>query len=112
MDLINELLEKINLLGKAIEELKKRGHRLSQAEADYKVAMAEKILDLRDKGNPVTIIPDLARGNFDISRLRLKRDIAEVDYQTNQEYINFLKLSIRILDSQLSREWTNTGGSK
>jgi hypothetical protein len=37
--------------------------------------------------------------------LRFKRDVCETVYQANQESINVLKLNIRIIESQLQREW-------
>ena len=47
---------------------------------------------------------------FDLFRgvRTVKRDVAETIYEANKEAINTLKLQIRILDTQLSREWGNT----
>lgn len=36
---------------------------------------------------------------------RFKRDVAEVMYKTAQENVNSIKLQIRILNDQISREW-------
>jgi hypothetical protein len=35
------------------------------------------------------------------------RDIKEVVYNANQESINSLKLQLRLIESQLNREWGN-----
>ena len=107
-DLINEIQQKSNQLTTAITELKKRGRIKSITESEYRVAMATKLLELRDLGHPVTIIGDLARGNRDIADLRLKRDIAETEYNVALEYINVTKLQIRILENQIGREWGNS----
>jgi hypothetical protein len=53
----------------------------------------------------VTIISDLCRGDPDVAKLRLERDIALTVYESAQEAINCYKLQIRILDSQIEREW-------
>lgn len=108
MELLLELNNKTRLLDAAIRELKARGSAYAQAERDYRVAMAKRILYERDKGTPVTIISDLCRGDQEIAKLRFERDVAEVVYKSAQEAINGYKLQIRILDSQIDREWGNT----
>lgn len=108
MELLLELSNKTRLLDAAIRELKARGSSYAQAERDYRVAMAKRILVERDKGTPVTIISDLCRGDAEIAKLRFERDVAEVVYKSAQEAINGYKLQIRILDSQIEREWGNT----
>lgn len=105
MDLINEIGQKSRLLDAAIKELGKRGHAYAQAERDYRVSMARKIMEEREKGTPVTIISDLCRGNPEIAKLRFERDCAEVVYKSALEAINAMKLQIRILDAQVGREW-------
>ena len=46
-----------------------------------------------------------SKGEEEIARLRLERDIAESLYESAQEAINVQKLKIRVLENQLSREW-------
>jgi len=107
MDLINELLEKTKILSTGISELKKRGKRKAETEADYRIALASILLELRTAGHPVTIIGDIARGNREIAHLKLQRDIAETEYDVAQEFINVTKLQIKIIESQVNREWNN-----
>ena len=104
-DLVNAISDKTALLDAAITQLGKRGRTYAQAEMDYKIALAKKILTERDKGTPVTIISDVCRGDPQIAKLRFERDCAEVVYKSAMEAINSYKLQIRMMDSQLSREW-------
>ena len=104
-DLIQEIGAKSALLDAAIKQLGIRGRAYAQAEHDYRVAMRKKILEERSKGTPVTIISDLCRGDPEVAKLRLERDIALTVYESAQEAINGFKLQIRILDSQIEREW-------
>lgn len=104
-DLVTEIGQKIRMLDTAISELRKRGSAYAQAEKDYKIAQAEKILTLRDEGMPVTIISDVCKGDKVIAQKRFERDVAEVVYRSALEAINSLKLQIKIMDAQLSREW-------
>ena len=104
-DLVNAIGEKTTLLDSAIRQLGKRGEAYAEAEREYRVAYAKRILEERDKGTPVTIISDLCKGDYEIATLRFKRDCAEVVYKSAAEAINSYKLQIRIMDSQLTREW-------
>jgi biotin operon repressor len=107
MDLWSELEEKRKLLDKAIEQLAQNGYDLADKERQYKIAINKKALQLKDEGIAITLINTIIYGYEDIAELRFNRDTAEVKYNTNQEYINTLKLQIRILENQLNREYNN-----
>jgi len=104
-DLIQEIGAKSSLLDAAVKQLGVRGKAYAQAERDYKVALAEKIIREREKGTPVTIISDICKGDTEIARLRFERDCAEVVYKSAMEAIQSIKLQIRIIDAQIEREW-------
>jgi len=93
------------MLDAAVKQLGVRGKAYAQAERDYKVALAQKIIREREKGTPVTIISDFCKGDTEIARLRFERDCSEVVYKSAMEAIQSIKLQIRILDSQIEREW-------
>jgi|BioPla2DNA2_1021312.scaffolds.fasta_scaffold05473_11 hypothetical protein len=104
-DLINDLQYKLQLINRAIDTLAHNGKRLAKAEQEYRIGLAKKILELRESGIPVTIISDLARGDRQIAELKFQRDTSEAVYNANQEAINGWKLEVRMLESQISREW-------
>lgn len=106
MDLWNEIEEKTKLLDKAIKDLARNGYDLAEKERAYKIAVNKKALELRANDTPVTLINQVIYGYEDIAKLRFERDTAEVKYNANQEYINTIKLQIRILESQLNREYS------
>lgn len=108
MELWEHIEEKSNLLDKAIKDLAKNGYDLATKEREYKIAVNKKALELRADDMPVTLINQVIYGYGDIAKLRFDRDTAEVKYNANQEYINTIKLQIRILEGQLSREYGNT----
>ena len=103
-----EIEEKNKMLDKAIKDLAQNGYDLATKERDYKVAVNKKALQLRAEDMPVTLINQVIYGYDDIALLRFERDTAEVKYNANLEYINTIKLQIRILENQLSREYGNT----
>ncbi len=104
-DLVTEIMDKSRMLDVAISELKRRGQKYAEAERDYRVALAKQMLTERDNGMPVTIISDICKGKSEIAQLRFSRDCAEVLYKSAMEAINSMKLQIRLMDSQLDREW-------
>jgi hypothetical protein len=105
-DLYLERSDKEHLLNVAIRELSQRGRAFAAAERDYRVALAQKMLMERENKIPVTIISDICRGNPEIAALRFERDVAEAMYKSALEAINAYKLQIRIIESQIDREWS------
>jgi hypothetical protein len=103
-----EIQERTKKLDQAIEHLAENGRDLAIKEKEYKMALNKKSLELRAEDMPVTLINQVIYGYDDISLLRLARDTAQVRYNANQEFINVLKLEIRILESQIAREYGNT----
>lgn len=57
---------------------------------------------------PVTLINQIIYGVPEVANLRYDRDVKEAIYNANQEAINSTKLKLRILESQINREWSNT----
>lgn len=108
IELWNEITEKQKMLDKAIKELAQNGYKLAECERDYKIAVNKKALELRSQDVPVTLINQVIYGYEDIAKLRFERDTAQVKYNANLEYIQTIKLMIRILENQLSREYGNT----
>lgn len=104
-DLYLDLQSLLRRLDAALNELPRRGRSFASAEHDYRVAMAQKILVLRDQKIPVTIIGDLVRGDREIARLRLERDICETVYEAAQETIRVWKLQAGLAEAQIGREW-------
>lgn len=105
-DLYQALQSVMKRLDAALIELPRRGRDVARAEHDYRVAMAQEILRLRESGYPVTVIGDLVRGNGRIARLRLERDIALSIYEAAQETIRVWKLEANLTEAQMQREWT------
>ena len=103
----DEIQERTKKLDQAIEHLAENGRDLAEKEKEYKIALNQKALQLRAEDMPVTLINQVIYGYEDIALLRLARDTAQVKYNANLEYINTIKLQIRILENQLAREYGN-----
>lgn len=105
MDLWNELERKTKDLIQAVKALAEYGKRYAEAERDYKVLLRQTALKLRDDGMAVGLINLVVYGDREVAERRCKRDIAEAHYKACQELINATKLEMRILESQMDREW-------
>lgn len=105
MDLLNELNQKCRELDTQVSNLKVTGSSLAKAERDYKVKLRQECLKLKEEKMAVTLIDKVCYGIEEVANLREKRDYADAIYKANQESINSTKLQIRILQSQIDKEW-------
>ena len=99
------------LLNRAISEYAVRGRAYAVQEYEYRSALSKRLVELRAEGMAVTHLLDIAKGESEIAKLRMERDIAESLYKSCQEAINGYKVQIRILEGQLQREWGRTDES-
>jgi len=105
--LIDDLQSRTAELDKSIRALRKTGTEFAQAEMDYKIALRKEALKLKDEKMPSTLINIVVYGDPAVARLRFSRDVKQAVYQANIEAINSTKLQIRIIDAQVSREWSH-----
>lgn len=104
-DLYSELLAKTQQLDASIRQLRKSGTSYAEAERDYKILLRQECLKLRDAGTAIGMIDKTCYGIPSVAAARFKRDVAEACYKANLEAINSLKLQLRLIDAQISREW-------
>ena len=109
MEELQKLEELNNLLTSALSEYKKRGQDYAKAYRDYRVKVAQKLLELKAEGMPVTISYDIARGNEEVAKAKEKEIITECLYKSCQEAINVFKLQIKILQAQINNDYINGG---
>lgn len=104
-NLVTEINRKQGDLDKSVRKLRETGSDYAQAEHDYKVLLRIEALKLRDQGMAIGMIDKVVHGVPEVAAARLKRDKLLAIYEANKESINSLKLQIRIIDAQISREW-------
>ena len=105
MELYQELQTKTRELEISIKKLRVTGTAYAQAEKDYKVLLRQECLKLRDQGMAIGMIDKTCYGIPSVAEARFQRDVAEAVYKANLEAINSIKLQMRLLEAQLSREW-------
>lgn len=107
MDLITELHQLSRELDESIKLLRSNGIKAAQAEKDYKMLLRQECLKLRDEGMAIGLIDKTCYGIPSVAEARFNRDVAQATYKANQEHINIKKLQLRIVESQVDREWNN-----
>lgn len=109
MELYEELESLTKQLDISIKSLRKTGGDYAKAERDYKVLLRQECLRLRDEGMAIGMIDKTCYGIPSVAEARFRRDVAESVYRANQEAINSIKLRMRLIESQIQREWSVAG---
>jgi hypothetical protein len=108
-DLMASLQDLSNELTASVKALRRNGSNYAQAEKEYKILLRQECLKLRDEGMAVGMIDKTCYGIPSVAEARFKRDVAEAVYKANQEHINAVKLQLRLVENQISREWSQNG---
>lgn len=104
-DLVTRIQNLIPETHQHIKNLQNWGIKKAHAEREYQTALSQKVLQERDKGTAIGVITLTVKGDAEVAKKRLERDVADVMYTVCQEKINISKLEMRILDAQVQREW-------
>ena len=107
LDLYNELQSKTKQLDMSIRQLRSTGTAYAQAEKEYKILLRTECLRLKDAGMAVGMIDKTCYGIPTVAEARFKRDVAKTVYTANLEAVNAIKLEMRLIESQIQREWGN-----
>ena len=105
MDIYNEIQQKNEELRNAVASLSQTGRNYAEAYKKYRILLAQELIRLKNDGMPVTIIQLVAYGLPTIATLRYKRDGNEAMYKIALEDIAVRKLELRLLESQVQREY-------
>ena len=103
MELQIELNDKLKDLDIAIKSLRKTGSDYAEAYTNYRVALAQELVRLKDEGYAITLAGDIARGKREIASLKFKEISTEAIYKANIESINAIKLHIKVIQEQMNK---------
>ena len=107
MDLVQGMEKDIEIAKSAISEIGKRGKEYAIAYTNYRVQLRKKMLQLKDEGNPATLVSDLARGDDLVALAKQEELIKEAEYKACLEAINVYKLSANVQKTQYEKEFSN-----
>lgn len=107
IELYQELDRKLRQLDTCIKQLRQTGSDFSEAERAYQIAKRSTCLRLKSEGMAVGMIAMVCKGEPEVASKLYDRMAKEAIYKANQEAVMSLKLQIRVLDNQISREYGN-----
>ena len=83
---------------------KDHSNNYSEAERDYRIALAKKIIELKAEGYAATLILDLCKGDKVVANLKMTRDIESGLMQSAQSAIYNYRLEFKVLTEQAKQD--------
>lgn len=105
MDLVNQLQQMLKQLDVSVKSLRKTGEQYARSYTEYRIALAQELMKLKDEGYAITLAGDIARGKPEIAKKKFNEISSEAIYKANLESINALKLQIKVIENQIDKEW-------
>ena len=109
IELIASLEHELAAAEECVDQMARLGGDLAEAERDYRVALGKELLAGRDAGIPVTILPDICRGNETVAVKRLRRDCAQAILDANTAAYNLHKKRADAIRDEIKAEWWRAG---
>ena len=100
MELTNinrELYQAAKRLREGGKELFHLARERAEAEKAYRMALAKEIVMLKDAGQSVTLIGDIARGNT--AEMKFARDLADARYSAGRDLLTSLQTEVSALQT-------------
>lgn len=76
----------------------------------YRIALAQKMLEMKDGGMQISILEKLAKGSETVSRAEFEMNVAEVKYTASKENIMAQKKLLDSIEDDIKREYYNKEG--
>ena len=101
-EIMSGMRKKNQALSMKNDELIELAEKKAQAERDYNIAIAKQVLELKQDGQSVTLIPTLAKGDSIVAELKYKADVADAVYGACREKIKDLRTAVDTYRTLLS----------
>ena len=95
---LNDSIRETKAIGYKLEELAKEW---ALAEKDYQKAKTAQVMELKEKGLPVTLIAEIVRGMPHIADLKYQRDLSAEVLKANHKLLSVLGDSMSASQSLL-----------
>ena len=71
----------------------------------YRIALAKKMLELKEQGVQISILEKLAKGTEQVSRCEFEMNVADVKYMASRENIMAQKKLLESIEADIKREY-------
>ena len=106
-DQIVQIQQAKELMESANKQFRINGTEYAENEKNYRIALAKKILILKEEGYAATLILDLSRGDEAVAELKQKRDISSTLMNSAQMAVYNYRLEYRLLNEQSRQDMMN-----
>lgn len=93
-----------NEMNRSLKRAYESGLEFAQKTAEYRVALAQKILQLKSDGVQISILEKTAKGDKDVAAIEFEMNSAEVLYKAAQENVNVQKRYFDSIEADIKRE--------
>ena len=97
--------ECVRLIDSAVSEARRRGVVMVEKEAAYYTAKSQEAFELLESGYANTLIQQVIKGRPKVSEAMSAFHAAEVEYKNANEAIQAYKMTLRVLENEMQREW-------
>lgn len=97
IEIAQELRGTSKRLDSASKEIFRMAKEKAEKERDYRKALAQQIMIVRESGVPATLVSDVARGN--VADLKFERDLATDMFKAGIESLEAIKVQASVLQS-------------
>jgi len=102
IELERELMQKAGWLTTKLSEQKSLVKDYANSEESYRVELAKKMYELKNDKMSITLIPDLAKGDSVVARLKKERDLAKGILDACKSSIHSLQATMSGIQSLIS----------
>ena len=106
IDLVSQRNDLEAELRVTLAECLEAGREYASVANEFRRARGLATAQLRESGTPVTVIDKLLYNDPDVANLRLRCDMAEVEYKVATEAVNVVKLLLRSAEEDVKRDWS------
>ena len=94
-----------NSLERSLSRSYDNGHDAAEKTRTYRILLAQKILQLKAEGMPVSIIDKVAKGDKEVADAEFEMNVAEVSYRASNENIMAQKKLYESIEADIRREY-------
>lgn len=109
-ELTQEHYQALDANDQAIKVMEEYARSKAQKEAEYDVALAKRITQLRASGEAASLCIKLAKGSSEVAMKKVAWDCEEGLWEASKERVQLSKRRADAIRDQIAREWTAAGG--
>lgn len=104
-DLVGGMMADVAAMKAIAKGMKRKAYMVAKTAAEYEDAKNRRSRELSEQGMSAAMIKLVINGDQAVAPYYRAMNDARADYDTDQEELNAVKLSARLMNDQIDREW-------